>query len=69
MAVSKPNTSLSVDDIMALAGRLHTAGSTGRRIDWEALQGDLLVAARLIRTLVERNVIHSTIAFGEAEGR
>jgi len=60
---------LSTDDVAALAYRLHIAGNTARRVDWEELQQDLLVASRLILTLIQRGVIYDGISFGEGEGR
>jgi hypothetical protein len=45
------DSTITVADVRALADRLQDAGTTSRRIDWPALQQDLLLAAKFLRAL------------------
>jgi hypothetical protein len=45
------DTTITVADAHALADRLQRGGETSRRVDWEALQQDLVLAAKFLRAL------------------
>ena len=47
----KEDSTFTVADAHALAGRLHGYATTTRRVDWEACQHDMLLAAKYLPAL------------------
>jgi hypothetical protein len=45
------DSTITIADAHALADRLHRAGTTSRRVDWEVVQPDILLAAKFLRAL------------------
>jgi hypothetical protein len=57
MAKATPTTAepipptFTLADVHALAGRLQLVGTTSRRVDWDTVQPQILLAAKFLRAL------------------